>query len=76
MSNPTGSNASGSAPPLQGPPRMYDISFLDDDGSNFTFWRFHIQMVLGLRDLWGLVDGSVAAPDVSQTGTRLRDNRK
>ncbi len=42
---------------------MYDIPFHDDDGSNFTFWRFRVQTVLKLWELWGLVDGSETKPN-------------
>jgi hypothetical protein len=50
---------------------MYNIPFLDDDGSNFAFWKFCVHMVLDLRDLWGLVDGSVATPaDTADTVTK------
>src|SRR6266702_518218 len=59
--NPSGS--SRSAPIPKGHPRMYDIPFHDDDGSNFTFWHFCVQTVLKLWELWGLVDGSETKPD-------------
>src|ERR1700735_3556304 len=54
---------SGNAPTTKGHPRMYDIPFLDDDGGNFAFWRFRVRMVLELRELWDLVDGSLVKPD-------------
>src|SRR6266702_4795510 len=59
--NPSGS--SRSAPISKGHPRMYDIPFLDDDGSNFAFWRFRVRTVLKLWELWGLVDGSKTKPN-------------
>jgi hypothetical protein len=52
---------------------MFDIPFLDDSGSNFAFWRFRIRMVLELRDLWTLVDGSKAKPDEKADATGYAD---
>ncbi|KAI0244945.1 hypothetical protein BJV78DRAFT_1271576 [Lactifluus subvellereus] len=46
-----------------GHPSRYEIPFLDDDGSNFTFWKYHIQMVFGLRDLWPMASSMVPELD-------------
>jgi hypothetical protein len=35
-------------PPSKGHPCMNDIPFLDDNGGNFVFWKFHARMVLDL----------------------------
>jgi len=43
--------------------RFYDIPPLENDGSNFRAWKFRISTVLELRDLMGIVDGSVKCPD-------------
>ena len=56
------SGTSSSAPIAKGHPRMFNIPFLDDNGSNFAFWRFRVRMVLELRDLWHVVDGSKTKP--------------
>jgi hypothetical protein len=56
------SGTSGSTPTAKGHPRMFDIPFLDDNGSNFAFWHFRACMVLKLCDLWGIVDGSKTKP--------------
>jgi hypothetical protein len=52
---------------------MFDIPFLDDNGSNFAFWQFRVRMVLELRDLWVLVDGSKAKPDEKADATGYAD---
>ena len=67
------SGTSGSAPIAKGHPRMFDIPFLDDNGSNFAFWRFRIRMVLELRDLWTVVDGSKTKPDEKADATGHAD---
>ncbi|KAI9440748.1 hypothetical protein H4582DRAFT_1812134 [Lactarius indigo] len=69
--NPSGS--SGNAPTPKGHPRMYDISFLDDDSSNFAFWHFRVQTILKLRGLWGVVDGSEKKPDPAVDATAHAD---
>ena len=56
---------SGNMPTTKGHPRMFDIPFLDDDGSNFSFWKFRVCMVLELCDLWDFVNGTSTKPDPS-----------
>ena len=67
------SGTSGSTPIAKGHPRMYDIPFLDDNGNNFAFWRFRIRMVLELRELWALVDGSKTKPDEKADAAAYED---
>ncbi|KIK13649.1 hypothetical protein PISMIDRAFT_76563, partial [Pisolithus microcarpus 441] len=46
--------------------RLYDILSLENDGSNFQMWKYRINMILDVRGLWELVDGTqTTAPDVS-----------
>jgi gag-polypeptide of LTR copia-type len=52
---------------------MFDIPFLDDNGSNFAFWRFRIRMVLELRELWGIADSSNTKPDEKADATGYAD---
>ena len=56
---------SGNMPTTKGHPRMFDIPFLDDDGSNFAFWKFRVHMVLELCDLWDFVNSTSTKPDPS-----------
>ncbi|KAH9889467.1 hypothetical protein C8Q73DRAFT_632992, partial [Cubamyces lactineus] len=35
--------------------RLFDITNLKDDGSNFPMWKFRMQMILESRKLWGIV---------------------
>ena len=44
---------------------MFDIPFLDDDGSSFAFWKFRVRMVLELCDLWDFVNSTSTKPDPS-----------
>jgi len=46
-------------------PHHYDIPLLNDDGNNFGSWKFRVQLVLKLRDLWTVVDGTYIEPDVT-----------
>jgi LTR polyprotein gag-polypeptide-like protein len=65
MSPPQGGNGPSAGAVTQaskGNPRLYDIPYLEDDGNNYTFWKFHSQMVLDLRDLWTTVDGTITQP--------------
>lgn len=42
-----------------------DVPPLEDDGNNLTFWKFRVEMLLGLQDLWGAVDGTDEMPDAT-----------
>jgi gag-polypeptide of LTR copia-type len=42
-----------------------DVPPLEDDGNNFTLWKFRVEMVLSLQDLWGVVDGMDEMPDAT-----------
>ena len=46
-----------------GTSRLYDVPSLEDDGTNFQMWKFHVWMVLGVRGLWKVVTGDEAQPD-------------
>ena len=45
--------------------RLYDIPSLENDGSNFTTWKFCIMTVLDIRGLNTIVDGSHPQPQQS-----------
>jgi len=70
---PTTSSTTPAPAPSKGHPRTYDIPFLDDDGGNFAFWKFRVRMVLELRELWGLVDGTVAKPAATAAAADIAD---
>ncbi|KAF8177845.1 hypothetical protein BJ912DRAFT_856692 [Pholiota molesta] len=42
--------------------RLYDIPSLENDGSNFQTWKYRITMVLDVRGLIGIVDGTEVKP--------------
>ena len=42
---------------------LYDIPSLENDGTNFQMWTFQIRMVLDVRGLISLVDGTEKNPD-------------
>ncbi|KIL57633.1 hypothetical protein M378DRAFT_16140, partial [Amanita muscaria Koide BX008] len=42
--------------------RLYDIPSLENNGSNFQTWKFRIKMVLDIRGLWPVVEGTSACP--------------
>jgi len=69
-SPPQGGNASSSGATTsqtgtKGHTHLFDIPYLDDDGNNFVFWKYQVQMVLELQGLWGIVDGTTTKPDSS-----------
>jgi hypothetical protein len=39
-----------------------DISPLEYDGNNLTLWKFRVEVVLSLQDLWVVVDGTDEMP--------------
>ena len=36
---------------------LYNVPSLEDDGMNFQMWKFQVQMILGVRGLWKIVNG-------------------
>ncbi|KAG1866474.1 hypothetical protein C8R48DRAFT_564770, partial [Suillus tomentosus] len=42
--------------------RLYDIPSLENDGSNFQLWKYRVELILDLRGLWGIVEGSEKMP--------------
>ncbi|KAI0061980.1 hypothetical protein BV25DRAFT_1762895, partial [Artomyces pyxidatus] len=42
--------------------RLYDVPLLEEDGGNFAFWKFRVQMVLEIRELWPIVSGMELMP--------------
>jgi len=50
---------------LQASTWLYDIPSLENDGSNFSNWKFRAKKVLTVWRLWKIVDGSEKKPDGS-----------
>jgi hypothetical protein len=42
--------------------RLYDISHLENDGSNYAYWKIQLQAILEMQDLWEIVDSSKPQP--------------
>jgi len=40
------------------PDHMYDISYLDNTGSNYYDWKYRVLTVLHLRGLTGIAEGT------------------
>jgi hypothetical protein len=49
---------------------LYDLPHLENDGSNYAFWKIRTQAVLELQDLWDIVTGTIAQPDSSATADK------
>ena len=50
------------AVPTKGSNKLYDVPHLEENGNNFAFWKFRVELVMQLRNLWPLVDGTDKAP--------------
>jgi len=50
------------AAPTKGSNKLYNIPYLEENGSNFAFWKFRVELVLQIWNLWPLIDGSDKAP--------------
>jgi len=50
------------AAPMRGSNKLYDVPYLEENGSNFTFWKYRVELVLQLHNLWPLIDGMDKAP--------------
>lgn len=61
---PTASIATVKLP--QASSRLYDVPSLDDEGKNFTMWRYRVEMVLRVRKLWRIVTGDEPKPGESE----------
>ena len=42
--------------------RLFDIASLENDGSNFSTWRYRVKTVLEIRGLLPIVDGTEPRP--------------
>jgi len=45
------------AVPTKGSNKLYDILYLEENGTNFAFWKFRIELVLQIHNLWPLING-------------------
>ena len=59
--------ATSSSNPAPGSNRLYDIPSLENDAANFQTWKFRIQMVLDIRGLWSIIDGTKECPTDTQS---------
>src|SRR5271154_5741620 len=44
------------------PRKVYDITPLKNDGSNFQTWKFRMEVILKSRKIWEIVDGTKPKP--------------
>jgi len=51
--------------PTRGSNKLYDVPYLEENGTNFAFWKYRVELVLQLCNLWPLVDGMDKAPNIS-----------
>jgi len=63
LSASSASTATRSGKGTQASSRLYDISSLENDGSNFQTWKYRIKTILDIRGLWEIVSGAEAKPD-------------
>jgi Reverse transcriptase (RNA-dependent DNA polymerase)/gag-polypeptide of LTR copia-type/GAG-pre-integrase domain len=61
------SSPSSTSKPLPPSNRLYDIPSLENDAANFQTWKFRIKMVLDIRGLLSIVDGTLKCPTESQS---------
>src|SRR5215471_4410374 len=54
-----------------GPSRLYDVPFLDDNGSNYQSWKFRTQTVLEIRGLWPVVNGDELRPGTVNSAEQM-----
>jgi len=50
------------AMPMQGSNKLYDVPYLEENGTNFTFWKYRVELILQLCNLWPLINGTNKAP--------------
>lgn len=48
--------------------KLFDVGNLKDDGSNFPMWKFRLQMILELRELWAIVNHTESQPEAANDG--------
>src|SRR5882762_8804781 len=67
--------------PARASSKLYDVPLLEDNGANFTFWKYRVSLVLQVRELWPLVDGTekpptdVTTPEYANWAYRDREAR-
>jgi len=65
---------------MKGSNKLYDVPYLEENGTNFAFWKYRVELVLQIRNLWPLVDGtdkapSTTSPDYADWTSRDREAR-
>ena len=55
-------SAPAGPPQISGSNRLYDIPYLENNGTNFQTWKYRICTVLRLRGLMKIVDGITKRP--------------
>jgi gag-polypeptide of LTR copia-type/GAG-pre-integrase domain len=48
------------------PPRPihhYNVLFLENNGSNYMSWKFHVKTTLDLHEIWSMVNSTFSKPD-------------
>jgi transposase InsO family protein len=53
--------------------RLYDIPHLENDGSNYVYWKIQLQAILEMQDLWEIVEGTDVQPDSSAPASERAD---
>src|SRR5258705_1167273 len=69
------------ATPARASSKLYNVPLLEDNGANFAFWKHRVSLVLQIRELWPLVDGTelpptdVTTPEYANWAYRDREAR-
>ena len=43
--------------------RLYNVSHLENNESNFVYWKIQLQAILEMQNLWEIVDGTNTQPE-------------
>ena len=52
---------------------MYDIPHLENDGSNFVYWKIQLQAILEMQDLWEIVGGTDNQPETNASASKRNE---
>ena len=57
----------------KGNTRLYDIPHLENDGSNFVYWKIQLQAILEMQDLWEIVGGTDNQPETNASASKRNE---
>ncbi|PSR73941.1 hypothetical protein PHLCEN_2v10248 [Hermanssonia centrifuga] len=67
------STSTSTIPDFKAFSRLFDISSLENNGSNYSTWKFRVKTILKIRSLMPIVNGTEACPSPSKDDPKTKE---